>query len=58
MAKNSYTITLDLIDDAVEQLQRNCPENPFDPSLSFEQEIDLKHDTSSKVQMKNSKGKN
>lgn len=50
------TITLDLMDAAVEQLLRTYPyagalENQeFDLYISFEQEVDLKRDTSGKIQ--------
>ena len=50
------TFTLDLIDAAVEQLQRTYPYagaldgQEFDLYISFEQEVDLKRDTSGKIQ--------
>lgn len=53
---SSDTMTLDLIDAALEQLQRTYPyagslENyEFDLYISFEQEVDLKRDTSGKIQ--------
>lgn len=53
---SSDTMTLDLIDAALEQLQRTYPyagslENEeFDLYISFEQETDLKRDTSGKIQ--------
>lgn len=53
---SSDTMTLDLIDAAVEQLQRTYPyagalENQeFDLYISFEQEVDLKRDSSGRIQ--------
>lgn len=50
------TITLDLIDAAVELLKRTYPyagaldNQEFDMYISFEQEVDLKRDTSGKIQ--------
>ena len=50
------TMTLDLIDAALEQLQRTYPyasaldNQEFDLYISFEQEVDLKRDTSGKIQ--------
>lgn len=50
------TMTLDLIDAAVEQLQRTYPYagaldgQEFDLYISFEQSVDLKRDTSGKIQ--------
>ncbi len=50
------TMTLDLIDAAVEQLQRTYPTakaldgQEFDLYISFEQSVDLKRDTSGKIQ--------
>lgn len=50
------TMTLDLIDAALEQLQRTYPTvralpgNEFDLYISYEQEVDLKRDTSGKIQ--------
>jgi len=50
------TITLDLIDASLEQLQRTYPyagaldNQEFDLYISFEQEVDLKRDTSGKIQ--------
>ena len=50
------TLTLDLIDASVEQLQRTYPYagaldgQEFDLYISFEQSVDLKRDTSGKIQ--------
>jgi len=50
------TMTLDLVDAAVEQLQRTYPYagaldgQEFDLYISFEQSVDLKRDTSGKIQ--------
>lgn len=53
------TFTLDLVDAAVEQLQRTYPYagsldgEEFDLYISFEQSVDLKRDTSGKIQWYN-----
>ena len=53
------TLTLDLIDASVEQLLRTYPyagaldNHEFDLYISFEQEVDLKRDTSGKIQWYN-----